>query len=275
MKISAIRNAFKKPTTGKEKKPAASGATSDVVMAIPEKHKNRISSMETALSKITSGDRIFVGTACATPRTLIMGLENLEIPPDDIQIFHFLTDGAICEKNGILDTRYRHKVFFVGTDTRASIKKGQAQYIPISMGQLPDLIEKGRLPFDVALIQVSMPDDHGFVSLGVSVDITRAAALQAKTVIAEINPNMPYTLGDTFIPMDRVDHMVIVDTPVTEYLHQAADDVVEQIARYTARIIEDNATLQIGLGQIPNEMLKYLDNRKNLRCHHRTGGGPD
>jgi RimJ/RimL family protein N-acetyltransferase len=135
------------------------------------------------------------------------------------------------------------------------------------MGLLPGLIEKGRLPFDVALIQVSMPDDHGFVSLGVSVDITRAATLQAKIVIAEINPNMPCTLGDTFIPMDRIDHLVWVDTPITEYLHKPADDVVEQIARYTARIIEDNATLQIGLGQIPNEMLKYLDSRNNLGIH--------
>ena len=145
-----------------------------------------------------------------------------------------------------------------------AVKQGKAQYIPISIVQVPNLIKKDMVPIDVALIQVSLPDEHGFVSLGVSVDITKAAVLKAKTVIAGVNPNMPYTFGDSLIPIDRIDYLVPVDTPVIEYLHKPADDIAKQIARYVARIINDNSTLHIGLGRIPNEMLKYLTNRKNL-----------
>ena len=230
----------------------------------PEKCESKISKPEKALSVVKSGDRIFVGTACATPRLLIQTLEGMKKRLDDVKLIHFLTDGAIPLKDGVPETKFQHIVFFVGTDTREAVKQGKAQYIPISIVQVPNLIEKDMVPIDVALIQVSLPDEHGFVSLGVSVDITKAAVLKAKTVIAEVNPNMPYTFGDSLIPIDQIDYLVPVDTPVIEYLHKPADDIAKQIARYVARIINDNSTLHIGLGRIPNEMLKYLTNRKNL-----------
>lgn len=229
--------------------------------------KEKITTPEDALSVVRPGDRIFVGSACATPRTLIQALEALKTNLDDVQLFHFLTDGAIRHKGGVPETRFKHKVFFVGMDTREAVKQGQADYTPISIAQVPSLIENGGITVDVALVQTTMPDEHGFVSLGVSVDITKAAIGKARTVIAELNPNMPVTLGDTFIPVDQIDHMIVVDTPVIEYLHPPVDAVAEQIARYVARIIEDGSTLQIGLGQIPNEMLKYLSNRRDLGIH--------
>lgn len=229
--------------------------------------KEKITTPEDALSVVRPGDRIFVGSACATPRILIQALEGLKTNLDDVQLFHFLTDGAIRHKGAVPETRFKHKVFFVGMDTREAVKQGQADYTPISIAQVPNLIENGGITVDVALVQTTMPDEHGFVSLGVSVDITKAAIEKARTVIAELNPNMPVTLGDTFIPVDQIDHMIVVDTPVIEYLHPPVDAVAEQIARYVARIIEDGSTLQIGLGRIPNEMLKYLSNRRNLGIH--------
>ncbi len=220
-----------------------------------------------ALSSIQSGNRIFVGTACATPRTLIKALESLPVYLADVSLFHFLTDGAIVTEGAKSGTRFRHRVFFVGMDTREAIKQGKADYVPISISQVPQLMENGRLPIDMAIVQVSLPDENGLVSLGVSVDITRSAVHHAKKVVAEVNPRMPRTRGETLVHLDQIHHLVEVDTPVIEYLHEPADAVAQQIARYVARIIEDGSTLQIGLGQIPNEMLKYLTTRRDLGIH--------
>jgi acyl-CoA hydrolase/RimJ/RimL family protein N-acetyltransferase len=220
-----------------------------------------------AVLSVKSGDNVFIGTACATPRALIQALEAIGDKLFDVKLIHFLTDGAIPLENGFPKTRFKHKVFFVGTDTQEAIKQGTAQYIPISIAHLPRLIENETIPISVAMIQVSPPDANGYVSLGVSVDITRAAVLKAKTVIAEVNPNMPYTHGNSLIPMNRIDTFVEVQTPVIEYLHKPADAIGERIARYVARIIHDNSTLHTGIGRIPNEMLKYLTNRKNLSIH--------
>jgi acyl-CoA hydrolase/RimJ/RimL family protein N-acetyltransferase len=230
--------------------------------------KDKICSPEDAVLLVESGNRVFVGTACATPRSLVNALEKTDKDLRDVQLYHFLVNGGIPFEGGIPKTKYHHKAFFVGTETRETIKIGKADYIPVSLGQIPHLLKRGGLNIDVALIQVSMPDEKGFVSLGVSTDITRAATQYAKTVIAELNPHMPRTLGDTFIPIDEIDKMVIVDTPVTEYVHPHVDDKIsERIARYVARIIENGSTLQIGLGRIPNEMCKYLTNRRNLGIH--------
>ena len=228
---------------------------------------DKIKTAEEAVSVVKSGDRVFVGTACATPRRLIQALEDRGYGLFDVKLIHFLTDGAIRLENGAPQTRFQHKVFFVGSDTREAVKLGKAQYIPISIAHLPKLIKNAAVPINVAMIQVSPPDNNGFFSLGVSVDITRAAVFKADTVIAEVNPNMPYTYGDSLIPADRIDAFVAVDTPVIEYLHQSADAVGERIARYVARIINDSSTLHTGIGRVPNEMLKYLTNRKNLSIH--------
>ncbi len=227
----------------------------------------KFTTAENALSTIQPGDHIFIGSACATPRTLIRTLEAMNKNLADVELFHFLTDGSIFHKNDTPQTNFKHRVFFVGTDTREAVKQGQADYAPVSIAQVPHMIANGRIVVDVALVQTSLPDGHGFVSLGVSVDIAQAAIKNAKTIIAEVNPNMPRTIGDTNISVDRIDHMVLVDTPVIEYLHPPSDAVAEQIARYIARIIDNGSTLQIGLGQIPNEMLKYLFDRRDLGIH--------
>ena len=231
------------------------------------RYEKKIVTAEQAISCIKPGNRVFVGTACATPLSLVNALEQLNPAPPDVQLCHFLTTGAVRHENGMPVTRYRHRSFFVGSDIRIATAQGIADYIPISLAQVPQLIENGRFPIDVALIQVSLPDEYGYVSLGVSIDVTSAAAQKAKRVIAEINPNMPFTLGDTFLHLDNIDHLVFVDTPVIEYKHLPADAVAEKIARYIASIIDDGSTLQIGIGRIPNETLKYLKGRRNLGVH--------
>ena len=237
-------------------------------MNLPENIKRKLVSAEEAIAIIAPGDSIFVGTACATPRTLVAALESYGRNLYDLKIFHFLTDGAMPMQNGEPMTRFKHRTFFVGTDMREATKRGQADYVPISIAQAPLLIENGRMPVDTALVQVSFPERDGHVSLGISVDIAKCAVRNAKKVIAELNPNMPLTYGDTFIPVDQIDHFVLVDAPLFEYEHPAVENaVVEQIADYIAGIIDDGCTLQIGLGRIPNHMLKFLGNRRDIGIH--------
>jgi acyl-CoA hydrolase/RimJ/RimL family protein N-acetyltransferase len=216
---------------------------------------------------IRPGDRVFVGSACATPRRLLRALEALDPPPAGVQLVHFLTDGATGELDGRPQTSFRHRVFYVGRDMWALAASSLVDYVPISLAEVPRLLESGRLAFDVALVQVSPPDSRGMCSLGVSVDVTRAAVVSARRVIAEINPHMPRTGPASEVALARFDQIVTVDEPVIEYLHEPLGPTAERIARYVARIIDDGATLQIGLGRVPNEMLRFLGERRDLGIH--------
>lgn len=230
--------------------------------------KDKITTPEDALSCIKSGDRIFIGTACATPRVLTHALENLNVRLDDVQVYHFMTLGAIPFENGSPKTSFYHKSFFVDNEMREVIKQGKGDYIPISIAQVPNFLKNGGLAIDVALIQTTLPDQYGFVSLGVSVDITHAIIQKAGRVIAELNPHMPRTFGDTSISMDQIDKGVIVDRPVIEHTYPLVENsVMERIAWYVSRIIDNGATLQIGLGRIPSAILKYLTDRRDLGIH--------
>jgi acyl-CoA hydrolase/GNAT superfamily N-acetyltransferase len=225
--------------------------------------RDRQVSADEAVSVVRPGDKVFVGTACATPRALVDALEELHLP--GVVLVHFLTDLA-----GAADppeTSYRHRVFYVGTDVRALLDSGRVEYLPLSLADVPRMFANGQLPLDVAMVQLAPPDADGTCSLGISVDVTKAAALAARTVIAEVNPAMPRTTGDSRIPVDRIEAFVPVDTPVAEYLHPTIGEVAEQIARYVARLIGDRSTLQVGLGRVPNEMLAHLTNRRELGIH--------
>ena len=231
--------------------------------------RDRQVSAAEAVSVVRPGDKVFVGSACATPRALLEALEQLTRP--GVVLVHFLTDRV-----GTGDpphTNYRHRVFYIGRDVRAlhdvrALREaGQVEYVPLSLGDIPRLFQHGQIPLDVAMVQVAPPDPDGTCSLGISVDVTKAAALAARTVIAEVNPAMPRTTGDSRIPVDRITSFVEVETPVVEYLHDPAGEAAEQIARYVARLIDDRSTLQVGLGRVPNEMLARLTNRRELAIH--------
>jgi acyl-CoA hydrolase/RimJ/RimL family protein N-acetyltransferase len=187
--------------------------------------------------------------------------------PADLELVSFLTTSALPQTDGASRTRYRHRAFFVGSEMVALADSGQLDYVPISLEEVPRLLTSGRLPIDVALLQVSPPDARGFVSLGVSVDLAPAILSVARMVIAEVNPAMPRTYGESFVHLDRFDALVEVDTPVTEYLLPKIGEVAERIARYIASIIDDGSTLQIGLGRVPNEALRYLRDRRDLGIH--------
>ena len=220
-----------------------------------------------AAKSIRHGSKVYIGTACATPRQLVHALETMENPPADLELFHFLTTGMVPMVNGLPHSRFRHRSFFVGSDMAELVNSGRAEYVPLSLTQIPPLIANGRIRTDVALIQVSPPDRQGYVSLGVSVDITMTVVRHARRVIAEVNPNMPRTSGDSFIHSEMIEKFVAVDTPILEYKHAPADEICSTIARYVAEIIEDGSTLQVGLGRIPNETMKYLKNRLDLGIH--------
>jgi acyl-CoA hydrolase/RimJ/RimL family protein N-acetyltransferase len=231
--------------------------------------RDRQVSAAEAVSVVRPGDRVFVGSACATPRALVEALERLQRP--GVVLVHFLTDRV-----GTGDpphTSYRHRVFYVGRDVRAlhdvrALREARlVEYVPLSLGDVSQLFEHGQMPLDVAMVQVAPPEPDGTCSLGISVDVTKAATLAARTVIAEVNPAMPRTAGDSRIPVEQIASFVPVQTPVVEYIHEPVGEVAEQIARYVARLIDDRSTLQVGLGRVPNEMLARLSNRRELAIH--------
>jgi acyl-CoA hydrolase/GNAT superfamily N-acetyltransferase len=229
----------------------------------------KVCSAAEALAGVKSGDHVFIGTACATPRALLAALDALTPWRTDLELLHFLTDRALAlDDQGLPTTRHRHRCFFVGQDLRAAVRRGLADYVPVSAARVPQLIAIGRIPVDVALIQVSMPDEYGYVSLGVSVDVIPAAVARARLVVAEVNPAMPRTMGDSMLHIGQIHHLVPVDTPVIEYRHPDTEDaVVEQIARYIGGIIDDGSTLQIGPGRYSHAALAFLADRQDLGVH--------
>ena len=229
-----------------------------------EWQQRQVSAAE-AVAVVRPGDRVFVGSACATPRTLLDALERRTPPPAGVVLVHFLTDRV-----GIGDpptTNFRHRVYYAGRDIRDLLSTGRVDYVPVSLSDVPAMFRHGLQPLDVAMIQVAPPDREGMCNLGVSVDITLGAALAARTVIAEVNPQMPRIRGGGEIAAERINAFVPVQTPVIEYLHEPVPGVAEQIARYVARLIDDRSTLQVGLGRVPNQMLHHLRNRRGLAIH--------
>lgn len=232
-------------------------------------YADQVCTAQQAVGQIRNGEHVFVGTGCAAPQGLLRALEALPVVPADLELLHFFTIQAFAhDADGHSTTRFKHRTFFVGSDMRAAVKQGLVEYVPMSVARVPEMMALGRVPVDVALIQVSPPDAFGYVSLGISVDIIPAAVARARLVIAEVNPAMPRSMGDSTLHVSRIHHLVPVDTPITELQRspsQAED--VQRIARYIAGIIEDGSTLQIGLGQLAHEALQYLTDRKDLGIH--------
>ena len=226
--------------------------------------RDRQVSAAEAVSAVRPGDKVFIGSACAAPYRLVEALEQLKMP--GVTLVHFLT--SLVATHDPPRTSYRHRVFYVGRHELSLRESGRSvEYLPLSLADVPRQFENGQIPLDVAMVQVAPPDPDGTCSLGISVDVTKAAALAARVVIAEVNPAMPRTAGDSRIPLDRIASFVWVESPIVEYLHEPADEVAEQIARYVARLIDDHSTLQIGMGRVPNQMLARLTNRRDLAIH--------
>ena len=238
-------------------------------------------SAEQALAAIRPGSRVFLGTGCAAPRTLLATLEAMSPGPADLEFVSFVTTSALPERTASPTTRYRHRTFFVGSDVRDLAGSGRLDYVPICLEEVPKLLAAGRLPIDVALLQVSPPDARGFVSLGVSVDLAPAVLAVARHVIAEVNPAMPRTHGESFVHVDRFDALVSVDTPVTEYRHPPTGETAERVARYIAadhrRRLDPadrtRARAERGVALSHGPARPRHPQRRHHRRRRRSGGG--
>jgi acyl-CoA hydrolase len=241
--------------------------------AFQELVEGKVTTPEKAVEIVKPGQSVFIGTGCATPVNLVNALEARKPAPPDVEFLYFLTSG-LSESWGAGCSAYRHRCFFVGTDTRPLVAAGQAEYVPISLTKIPELIANGRIRTDVALIQVSPPDPHGYVSLGISVDVAAAILRRTDAIVAEVNPHMPRTPGDSFLHVSRLAAIVPVDAPLTEYKHPPDDKTARNIARYVSEIIDDGSTIQVDLGRFCNEALRYLHHRKDLGVHSNVITSP-
>jgi len=230
-------------------------------------YATKITTVEKAIRLIPRGRRILIGSGAAEPHELVEGLVAHGGHLADNDIVHLMTLGPAPYVQPGMEQRFRHTAFFIGHNVRAAVAEGRADFMPVFLSEIPALIKSRRVRIDVALIQVSLPDRHGYVSLGVSVDIVRAAVESADLVLAEVNPKTPRTHGDSFIHVDRIDALVPVDYPLPELPAKTADEVSTEIARHVASLIPDGATLQLGIGKIPDAVLAALSNHHDLGVH--------
>ena len=231
------------------------------------RYADRFTSAEVAVAAIEPGRPIFVGSGAAVPMSLVDALVACGGHLHNNPIVHLLTLGPAPYVAADMQERFRHTAFFIGPNTREAVQEGRADFMPVFLSEIPQLIASRRLRIDVALIQVSPPDRHGYLSLGVAVDVVRSALEYADLVIAEVNPQMPRTLGDSVVHIDRIDHLVAVDRPLPELAAGTLDEVALGIGRNVAALIPDGATLQMGIGKIPDAVLASIDDRRDLGIH--------
>ena len=222
---------------------------------------------EEAVKCINSNERIFIQGAAATPFILINALTQRHRELRNVEIVHLHTEGDASYAHPEYKKSFRVNGFFIGANLRKYVDHANVQYIPVFLSEIPALFRKEIMPLDTALIQVSAPDAHGFCSLGVSVDVAKAATDAAKKIIALVNPNMPRSHGDGQIHSSRFTAAVYTDDPIYEVVCPDPTSVEIEIGKNIASIVEDGATLQLGIGGIPNAVLKCLDNHKNLGIH--------
>jgi acyl-CoA hydrolase len=220
-----------------------------------------------AMRVIRSGSNVFIQTAAAAPQQLIAALMRRAASLSNVNIYQMHTEGPAPYGDPEYSGHFNVNCFFVGANLRKAVQAGRAQYIPVFLSEIPALFRKKAVGIDFALIHVSPPDSHGYCSLGVSVDIAPAVLETAKYVIAQVNPNMPRTHGGGFIRANKIDAMVEVQDEILSVEIEPADEVTNKIATHVASLIEDGATLQMGIGKIPNAVLGMLGNHKQLGIH--------
>jgi acyl-CoA hydrolase/GNAT superfamily N-acetyltransferase len=236
-----------------------------------ERYPEKFIAPEKIFSNIHRGGRIFIGTGCGEPRRLMqLFSEYARSHPKavfDAELLHIWTLGIAPEAGGKALGHCRRHSFFIGDGNRDFVNQGDADYTPVFMSQVPGLFHRKLVPVDVAMVQVSPPDEQGFVSLGISVDVTRAAAENAGLVIAQINSQMPRVHGDTSLHMEEIDFFIEHDERLPEISLGLADEIALRIGRYVARIVQDGDTIQVGYGKVPNTVLSCLRDKKHLGIH--------
>jgi acyl-CoA hydrolase/GNAT superfamily N-acetyltransferase len=222
-------------------------------------------------ASIHRGDRLFIGTGCGYPQHLVDQLVSYtQAHPKaffDAEVLHIWTLGVNPYLQDDVRRNFRLNSFFVSGPTRDSVNQGAADYTSIFLSQVPDLLTRGVIPIDVALVQTSMPDEHGYVSLGISVDIVRTAVDCARTVICQFNPDMPRTHGDSFLHMSDIDFAIPFHEPLLEFSSKPSDEIADRIGGYVASLVENGSTIQVGYGRIPDAIVARLKDKKHLGVH--------
>jgi acyl-CoA hydrolase len=228
---------------------------------------SRTVTAQEAVAVIRSGDRVFIHSVAAAPQQLIAAMTARADELRVVEVVSLHTEGPAPYAAPELARSFRVNALFVGANVRQAVNEGRADYLPVFLSEVPQLFRTGVLPIDVALIQVSPPDRHGCCSLGVSVDVTRAAVQVARTVIAQVNPNMPRTHGDGIIHVDNIDFLVPVDDPIPEPATHPHTEAEQAIGLHCAELVEDGACLQLGIGAIPDATLVGLRDHRRLGIH--------
>jgi 4-hydroxybutyrate CoA-transferase len=228
---------------------------------------SRTVSAEEAVSVIKSGARVFVHSVAAAPRRLVEAMTARSGELRVVEIVSLHTEGEAPYAAPEMAKSFRVNALFVGANVRRAVEEGRADYVPVFLSEVPSLFRSGILPLDVALIHLSPPDRHGFCSLGVSVDVSKAAVQTARTVVAQVNPRMPRSHGDGLIHVDAIDYMVEVDEPIHEMAPHELSAEELAIGRHCAELVEDGACLQIGIGAIPEATLAALGDHNRLGIH--------
>jgi 4-hydroxybutyrate CoA-transferase len=236
-------------------------------MAWEMEYKKRLRTADEALQCVVSGMRVYIQPGCAEPETLVEALMRRAPDVYDVEIVHMMTMGCAPYVAPEMAGHFRHNAMFIGGNVRDAINDGRADYTPIYLSEIEGLFESGQMPIDVALIEVSPPDSHGFCSFGVGIDTTLTAARVAKQVVAQVNDYMPRTYGDSFIHVDEIDAFVESSRPLCALKRSVVTDLQVAIAKNVARLIEDGAVLQTGIGGIPDAVLPMLMDRKDLGVH--------
>lgn len=236
-------------------------------------YNNKLLSADDAVKVIKSGDNIVVQPGCACPLEVVKAMVRRKDELKNVTLYHILVVGDLPYLHPGMEKHFKHKAFFTGANSRAAVNKGTAEFIPIFLSEVPLLFKKNLIQADVALIQLSPPDEHGFCSFGVDVGTIKTPADRAKIIIAQINKNMPRTLGDSFIHINKLTFIVEHDEPILE-LPQVDPNtseeelkVFDKIGEHISSLIENGSTLQMGIGAIPDSVMKYLKDKKDLGIH--------
>ncbi|GAB1471774.1 acetyl-CoA hydrolase/transferase C-terminal domain-containing protein [Chloroflexota bacterium] len=233
------------------------------------KYQSRVTTAAEAVKVVQSGNRIFLTGNVSVPKTLLAALVDYAPNLQDVEICQALTVGAADYVSPEMEGHLRVNSMFISANIRKAVQEGRADFTPVLLSEFPLLFKRGILPVDVALIHVSTPDEHGFCSLGVEVGLTKSAAESAKIIVAEVNEQMPRTLGDSFIHVSKLTHIVPVNYPIPEHKMGAEgnSEIVQGIASHVASLIPDGATMQLGIGSIPDAVLKFLMDKRDLGIH--------
>jgi 4-hydroxybutyrate CoA-transferase len=232
-------------------------------------YQTRIVTPDEAVRAIKDGDRIFMTGNVSVPQKNLAALVKYATQLKNVEICQALTIGSADYVSNEMEGHLRVNTFFISANIREAVHEGRADFTPVLLSEFPLLFKEKILPIDVALIHVSLPDEHGFCSLGVEVGLTKSPAESAKVIIAEVNEKMPRTLGDSFIHVSKLNYIVPVDYEIPELTmsKEGPSEIIDKIAGYIAEMIPDGATMQMGIGAIPDAVLKYLYDKKDLGVH--------